>query len=190
MKKTDILYKKICRIYFPRWKPWPYTCNKKWMNSGFCNARRKHIFLGAPNPLLIIHEICHAVSTYGHGARWQERILKAAETALRYDPQLSEKIRIQVMMYRNIQHNSKEDMMSLYVHKEESLYRLYLERERNGSTTITVFDENRVLKDLLRQRGYRKEWDNKKYEKMLKRGKHIADTIKNSFSSKRKSCLQ
>ncbi len=94
------------------------------------------------------------------------------------------------MMYRNIQHNSKDDMMSLYVHIEESLYRLYLQRERNGSTAITVIDENRVLKDLLREMGYRKEWDNKKYEKMLKRGKHIADTIKNSFSSKRKSCLQ
>lgn len=190
MKKTDILYKEICRIYFPRWKPWPYTYNKKWMNSGFCNARRKHIFFGAPNPLLIIHEICHAISTYGHGARWQERMLKAAETALRYDPRLSEKIRIQVMMYRNIQHNSKEDMISLYVHIEESLSHLYFERERNGSTAITVIDENRVLKDLLREMGYRKEWDNKKYEKMLKRGKHIADTIKNSFSSKRKSCLQ
>ena len=33
--------------------------------------------------------------------------------------------------------------------------------------------------------GYRKEWDDKKYGKMLKRGKEIADTIKNSFSSER-----
>jgi hypothetical protein len=69
------------------------------------------------------------------------------------------------MMYRNIQHNSKEDMMSLYVHKEESLYRLYLERERNGSTTITVFDENRVLKELLRERGTEKSGTTKSTRK-------------------------
>jgi hypothetical protein len=185
MKKTDILYKKICRFYFPRWKPWPYTYNKKWMNSGFCNARRKHIFFGAPNPLLIIHEICHAVSTYGHGARWQERMLKAAETALRYDPRLSEKIRIQVGMYRKIQRDPREEIKSLYLRIEDTFYHLYLERERTPDKTITVIDDNRVLKDLLTEMGYRKEWDDKKYKKMLKRGKEIADNVKNSFSSKR-----
>jgi hypothetical protein len=31
---------------------------------------------------------------------------------------------------------------------------------------------------------YRKEWDDKKFGKMVKRGKEIADTIMNSFSSK------
>jgi hypothetical protein len=59
------------------------------------------------------------------------------------------------------------------------------ERERNTDKTITVIDDCRVLKDLLPEMGYRKEGDEKKYGKMLKRGKEIADTIKNSFSSKR-----
>jgi len=185
MKKIDSLYKDICRKYFPRWKPWPYTYNHKWMNSGFCNANLKHMFFGAPNPLLIIHEICHAVSTYGHGARWQNRMLKTAETASRYDPRLSEKIKIQVGMYRKIQRNPKEEIKSLYLHIDDTFYHLYLERERNTDKTITVIDDNRVLNDLLTEMGYRKEWDDKKYEKMLKRGKEIADTIKNSFSSKR-----
>jgi hypothetical protein len=53
-----------------------------------------------------------------------------------------------------------------------------------GKETITVIDDSRVLKDLLPEMGYRKEWDDKKYGKMVKRGKEIADTIMNSFSSK------
>lgn len=96
MKKIDILYTDICRKYFPRWKPWPYTYNQKWMNSGFCNANLKHMFFGAPNPLLIIHEICHAVSTYGHGARWQNRMLKTAETASRMIPDFRKKSRFRL----------------------------------------------------------------------------------------------
>lgn len=142
------------------------------------------MFFGAPNPLLIIHEICHAVSTYGHGTRWQNRMLKAAETASRYDPILSEKIKIQVGMYRKIQRNPQEEIKSLYLRIEDTFYHLYLERKRNTDKT-TVIDDNRVLKDLLTEMGFRKEWDDKNYGKMLKRGKEIADTIKNSFSSKR-----
>ena len=73
----------------------------------------------------------------------------------------------------------------MYLRIDDTFYHLYLERERNTDKTITVIDDSRVLKDLLPEMGYRKEWDEKKYVKMLKRGKEIADTIKNSFSSKR-----
>jgi hypothetical protein len=45
--------------------------------------------------------------------------------------------------------------------------------------------DNRVLNDLLTEMGYQERGDDKKYEKMLQLGKEIADTIKNSFSSKR-----
>ncbi|MGB9177153.1 MAG: hypothetical protein WCB46_10510 [Methanoregula sp.] len=155
------------------------------MNSGFCNASLKNMFFGAPNPLLIIHEICHAVSTYGHGTKWQNRMQQAAETASRYDPGLSEKIKIQVGRYRNIQHNPQEEIRSLYLRIDDTFYHLYPERGRNIGKAITVIDDNRVLKDLLPEMGYRKEWDDIKYEKMLKREKEIADTIKNSSSSKR-----
>jgi hypothetical protein len=112
-------------------------------------------------------------------------MLKTAETASRYDPRLSEKIKIQVGMYRKIQRNPQEEMKSLYLHIDDTFYHLYLERKRNTDKTITVNDDNRVLKDLLTEMGYRKEWDDKKYGKMVKRGKEITDTIKNSFSSKR-----
>ena len=43
----------------------------------------------------------------------------------------------------------------------------------------------RVLNDILPEPGYRKEWDDKKYEKMLQCGKEPADTIQNSLSSER-----
>jgi hypothetical protein len=45
--------------------------------------------------------------------------------------------------------------------------------------------DNRVLNDLLTEMGYQERGDDKKYEKMLQLGKEIADTIKNSFSSRR-----
>jgi hypothetical protein len=73
----------------------------------------------------------------------------------------------------------------LYLRIDDTFYHLYPERGRNTDKTITVIDDSRVLKDLLPELGYRKEWDEKKYVKMLQLGKEIADTIMNSFSSKR-----
>jgi hypothetical protein len=119
----------------------------------------------------------------GPGGRTEcNRLLKQLHDMI---PDFLEKIKIQVGMYRKIQHNPQEEIKSLYLCIEDTFYHLYLERERNTDKTITVIDDSRVLKDLLPEMGYRKEWDEKKYVKMLKRGKEIADTIKNSFSSKR-----
>ena len=69
----------------------------------------------------------------------------------------------------------------MYLRIDDTFYHLYLERERNTDKTITLIDDSRVLKELLPEMDYRKEWDDKKYEKMVKRGKEIADTIKNFF---------
>jgi hypothetical protein len=85
------LYKSSAGNISPAEKPWSFADNQQWMNSGFWNASLKHIFFGAPNPLLIIHEICLAVSTYGHGTRSQNRMQQAAETASQYDPGLFRK---------------------------------------------------------------------------------------------------
>jgi hypothetical protein len=84
-------------------------------------------------------------------------------------------------MYRKIQCNPQEEIRSLYLRIDDTFYHLYPERERNTDKTITVIDDSRVLKDLLPEMEYRKEWDDKKYGKMVKRGKEIADTIKNFF---------
>jgi hypothetical protein len=110
-------------------------------------------------------------------------MLQAAETASRYDPILSEKIKIQVGMYRKIQHNPQGKITYVFMYREY-FFSPYPERERNTDETITVIDDNRVLNDILPEMGYRKEWDDKEYERMLQCGKELADTIKNSFSSK------
>jgi len=97
-------------------------------------------------------------------------------------PDFLEKIKIQVGMYRKIQHNPQEEIPSLYLYIENTFSYLFPVRERNTDKTITVIDDSRVLKDSIPEMGYRKEWDDKKYEKMLQRGKKFVDTIKNSFS--------
>jgi hypothetical protein len=84
-------------------------------------------------------------------------------------------------MYRKIQCNPQEEIRSLYLRIDDTFYHLYPERERNTDKTITVIDDSRVLKDLLPEMGYRKEWDEKKYVKMLQLGKEIADIIMNFF---------
>jgi hypothetical protein len=56
VKKSIFCIKTSAGNIFPADKSWSFTYNQKWMNSGFCNASLKHMFFGAPNPLLIIHE--------------------------------------------------------------------------------------------------------------------------------------
>ena len=86
------LYRDICKAYFPRWKPWGFTYNCNWGMCGYCNCDQKHLYFGSPSPVLIIHEICHAVGFPNHGERWQTRVLEAAETAKQYDCEFSKKL--------------------------------------------------------------------------------------------------
>jgi len=46
-------------------------------------------------------------------------------------PDFLEKIKIQVGMYRKIQHNPQEKIKSLYLRIDNTFYHLSLERERN-----------------------------------------------------------
>jgi len=67
------------------------------------------MFFGAPNPLLIIHEICLAVSTYGHGTSGKTECNKLLKRLHEMIPDFLEKIKIQVGMYRKIQCNPQEE---------------------------------------------------------------------------------
>jgi hypothetical protein len=87
-------------------------------------------------------------------------------------------------MYRHFLHNPQEEIKSFYLRIENTFYQLCLGRE-NADTMITMIEDERVLKDLLTEMGYRKEWDDTKYEKMLKKGMKIDETVRNSCSSKR-----
>lgn len=165
--KIETLYREICKIYFPRWKPWDFTYNPKWCKSGYCNNHQKHIYFGEDSPVLVIHEICHAVGDPGHGKKWQTRVLKAAETAKRYDRKLSKELIAEVEKYQIDNWGHKTEIKFLYQTIEDTFAELY-----SKNKSVNVFY---VLKYLLYENGIRKEWDEKLFEKMLKRGRKIAE---------------
>jgi len=111
------------------------------------------MFSGAPNPLLIIHENMRPQRTdMRPGGRTECcKLLKRLHDMI---PDFFEKIRIQVGMYRKIQHNPQEEIKFLYLRSNDTFFHLYPERERNTGKTITVIDDSRVLKDLLPEMGY------------------------------------
>ena len=105
-------------------------------------------------------------------------MLQAAETASRYDPGL----------FRENQGSGWDVSKKFSITRKKKLRLciyvsriLFITSILKGKETITVIDNSRVLKELLPEMDYRKEWDDKKYGKMVKRGKEIADTIKNFF---------
>ena len=57
-------------------------------------------------------------------------------------PDFLEKIKVQVGMYRKIQHNPHEEIKSLNLCIENTFYHLYLERERTTEKTITASDDS------------------------------------------------
>jgi hypothetical protein len=109
-------------------------------------------------------------------------MLQAAETASRYDPGLFRENQgsgWDVSKKFSITHKKK---LRLCIYGSRILF---ITSILKGKETIAVIDDYRVLKDSLPEPGYRREWDEKKFVKMLQRGKELANTIKNSFSSKR-----
>ena len=165
-KKIDKLYQGICKTYFPRWKPWAYAYDPKLGDGGCCNIKAKRICFGNPDPKLIIHEICHAVTPGHHGLRWQSRMIKAAEKAKQYDSVLSERIIID----KNI--SSKTTKLSrtyFYNSLADTFYTLYSE---NNPSSINI---DHCVTYLLAEAGIRKECgEQKQYSQMLNRGRKIA----------------
>ena len=89
-KKISDTYKVICEAYFPlfdRKKQWVVKYSDKIAADGFCDDKNKIIFIGRTTSrmslqLLLIHEICHAVSNPGHGKKWKNRMLMVAKQAV------------------------------------------------------------------------------------------------------------
>jgi hypothetical protein len=161
------LYLDICKTYFPRWKPWGFTYNRNWGYTGYCNCDQKHLYFGSPSALLIIHEICHAVGAPNHGSKWQARVLKAAETAKQYDCELSKKLIAEVEERLLNDIDEKQETEALWNRISDTFSSFYLSSEQ-----VNVYY---VLKNLLNEMGFRKEWDEKKFEKMLKHGRKISE---------------
>ena len=90
------LFTTIAQTYFPRWRTvdqWRCVGGPKtsWVDArgtvhysseeGHCDADTKTIYLSLPTPVVIIHEITHAVAGPSQGKAFRRRRLKAAETA-------------------------------------------------------------------------------------------------------------
>jgi len=110
MTEADVLelFDRIKKQYFPHWDKnnlWHIEINKLTI-SGLCRSPTKtiHIAIHIVNDerltLVIIHEICHAVTYSSHGEKWQKRFLSAASRAdMLGDHKLASKIREEVSVY-------------------------------------------------------------------------------------------
>ena len=96
-------FRQICQTYFPRWRAATEWCLEEsprasWspaqgerqatLAQGYCDptTRRITIHVAPANVLqrqaAIMHEICHAITTVGHGARFRAQMDQAVTRAL------------------------------------------------------------------------------------------------------------
>jgi hypothetical protein len=86
------LYDEVCRVYFPGWIPWEMVYNPGLLihgHMGYCNVKDRKIGLCIPLKFVLVHEICHAITTKKHGEAWQRRMLKVIEKARAIEPELA-----------------------------------------------------------------------------------------------------
>jgi len=95
--KADFAF--VRRRFFPRWKAgenWhivPRNRADYTKETGYCDSASRTIHVhplmagqdGESRTALIIHEVCHAVTKSGHGKRFQQRMLHAADKARQLD---------------------------------------------------------------------------------------------------------
>ena len=79
-------YASVCKEYFSRWKPWRLRYAPSEPGGGRCFPDTKLILLRVlPTRInmdvLLIHEICHAVTNGSHKQLWMSRMRDAANTA-------------------------------------------------------------------------------------------------------------
>lgn len=93
-------FRRVRRLYFSRWhagQTWTIRSGiryKQSLDHGLCDREHRRIFINKRTDFVIIHEICHAVTTDNHAAMWQRRMLKAADMAARLgDAQLAADLR-------------------------------------------------------------------------------------------------
>jgi hypothetical protein len=79
-------FQSIRNLYFPAWRNGSNWRICEYEGKGYCDRDAKTIKVGGATenyslPVLIIHEIAHAVTTGGHSDKWVNRMRKAAERA-------------------------------------------------------------------------------------------------------------
>lgn len=110
MKKD--LFQTIKRRLFPKWdqgEEWVFERLDDLNGAdGQCNIEEKKIQISAAAEstldaeLIVVHEICHAVTTGYHGNSWLKRMEKAALRACKLEMhELAEAIRLEIREYRS-----------------------------------------------------------------------------------------
>lgn len=105
-------FQEIKRLFFPRWDRegrWRIRISSRRRGHGHCDTDRRiiEIMVQHDDPderdCLLIHEICHAVASCGHGKAWQRRIEKAAVRAdeIRRDD-LAKLLRQEIVNYQGV----------------------------------------------------------------------------------------
>ena len=128
MKKTqllsggglDVKFAAVRKEYFSRWdKAQHWTCRFSPTTSvehfcaGLCDSKRRIIYVpknAEDLAIVLIHEICHAVTPHAnHGRPWQQRMLKAATMASRRGQwQLAQSLRREVEIYQDAERVTKK----------------------------------------------------------------------------------
>jgi len=178
MKPVDLAgrqYSNICTAYFPRWVPWEFRYNPEWGNTGYCNRKEKCIFFGDINPVLIIHEICHAVTKGGHGKEWQKRMrsISTQGTAL---------------------HDEILEDLQGYIDPKGGTSTLNMIQEITDAVlelpNIHDITNSHIVNTILLENGIRPEWEIPLYVKWLRRGVVHAEKAREErrkYDEKRKS---
>jgi hypothetical protein len=93
------LYREVCSVYFPRWRPWKLVYIPRLLHHGkmgWCNVRERKIGISSLSKAVLIHEISHAITTKKHGIAWQTRMQRAIEIARVKEPELVLKLKYEV----------------------------------------------------------------------------------------------
>jgi hypothetical protein len=106
----------VRKVFFPRWdRDQRWGVKRVWHlpAQGRCDRASKNILLkDQPSQedelcYLLIHEICHAVSSPYHGRRWQDRMTKASDKASKINRRelakmIDEEVKTQKQIPKNI----------------------------------------------------------------------------------------
>jgi len=108
------LFNSIKKSYFPRWDQgshWKLKVagiRKRFGEFGYCDDVSKTIYIASEIKkksdlqVVMIHEICHAVTRTGHGKMWARRLLKAAKKAKELKNfKLEAALKKEVAIYKN-----------------------------------------------------------------------------------------
>ena len=80
-EELQLEFRRIHKLYFPDWEDGSNWQICEYGGKGFCDRRSMIIKVGDPSeiyslPVLIIHEVAHAVTTDEHGDEWFRRMRK------------------------------------------------------------------------------------------------------------------